>query len=216
MEEEKRLNLFQKIQKARVELQNRDIKKTGFNKFSNYSYFELGDFLPHINDICNKVGLYTEVKYENEEAFLHVIDCDDPNISRWWRTPVKVPALKGCSDMQAIGSSQTFVRRYLYMMAFEIAETDIIDNSEVDIEKEEGNKKIGQIHLNVMRKLIDETNTEVANFLKYAGVTNLEDIKNKDYPELLKLLEKKKQDNIKKREVEELKKQQDLEDKFDF
>lgn len=216
MEEEKRINLFQKIQKARVELQNRDIKKTGFNKYSNYSYFELGDFLPHINDICNKVGLYTEVKYENEEAFLHVIDCDNPDTSRFWRTPVKVPALKGCSDMQAIGSSQTFVRRYLYMMAFEIAETDIIDNSEVDIEKEEGNKKIGQVHLNVMRKLINETDTEVTNFLKYAGVTSLEDIKNKDYPELLKLLEKKKQDNIKKREAEELRKQQDLEEKFEF
>ncbi|STA85700.1 hypothetical protein [Clostridium baratii] len=29
------LNIYQKIQKARVELQKRDLKKTGYNKFAH-------------------------------------------------------------------------------------------------------------------------------------------------------------------------------------
>ncbi|MPN56583.1 hypothetical protein SDC9_204273 [bioreactor metagenome] len=96
------------------------------------------------------------------------------------------------------------------MMAFEIAETDIVDKSEVDLDKQEGEQKIGTVHLNVIRKLIDETETEITSFLKYAGAEKLEDIKNKDYPELLKLLEKKKQDYKKKQENEKrLKEQQE-------
>ena len=51
MVEEKKLNIFQKIQRARVELQKKDIKKTGLNKYSGYKYFDLGDFLPHINSL---------------------------------------------------------------------------------------------------------------------------------------------------------------------
>lgn len=216
MAEEKKLNIFQKIQKARVELQKRDIKKTGLNKYSNYKYFELGDFLPHINEICDELGLYTEFKYGVEEAFLYVIDCDNPDIKRDWSTPVKIPALKGCTDIQAIGGSQTFARRYLYMMAFEIAETDLVDNAEIDEDKQEAEKKIGTVHLNVMKKLIEETETEINSFLKYAGVTKLEDVKNKDYPELLKLLEKKKNDinkriaaDMARKRKEELEKQQE-------
>lgn len=207
-----KLNIYQKIQKARVELQKRDIKKTGLNKYSNYKYFELGDFLPHINDICFEVGLYTEFEYGEEEAFLYLIDCDNPEIKRRWRTPVKVPALKGCTDIQAIGGSQTFSRRYLYMMAFEISETDIVNNAEVDEDKQEGEQRIGTVHLNVMKKLIEETETEITSFLKYAGVSKVEDVKNKDYPELLKLLEKKKNDK-KKLEAEKAKKQKEEEEK---
>ena len=222
--EQVKLNIFQKIQKARVELQKRDIKKTGINKYSNYKYFELGDFLPHINEICLEVGLYTEFEYGEEEAFLYLIDCDNPDIRRKWRTPIKVPALKGCTDIQAIGGSQTFSRRYLYMMAFEISETDIVNNAEIDEDKQEGEQKIGTVHLNVMKKLIEETETELKSFLKYAGVSKVEDVKNKDYPELLRLLEKKKADKkkIDSEKAKKLKEEQnnkELESKqenFDF
>lgn len=210
--EQVKLNIFQKIQKARVELQKRDIKKTGINKYSNYKYFELGDFLPHINEICLEVGLYTEFEYGEEEAFLYLIDCDNSDIRRKWRTPIKVPALKGCTDIQAIGGSQTFSRRYLYMMAFEISETDIVNNAEIDEDKQEGEQKIGTVHLNVMKKLIEETETELTSFLKYAAVKKIEDIKNKDYPELLRLLEKKKADK-KKLEEEKAKKLKEEQDK---
>lgn len=213
--EAKKLNIFQKIQKARVELQKRDLKKTGLNKFSNYKYFELGDFLPHINEICSGLGLYTEFFYTTESATLYVIDCDNPEILRSWSTPVKIPALKGCSDIQAIGGSQTFARRYLYMMAFEIAEADLVDKVEIDEDREEAEKKIGKVHLNVLKKLIEETETEINSFLKYADVKKLEDIKNKDYPELIKLLEKKKNDIQKKKEfAENIKKQQEQQQKL--
>lgn len=207
-EEIKKLNIYQKLQKSRVELQVKNLKKSGKNSYSNYEYFELGDFLPGVNEVCNNNGLATIFHFEKEIATLSVIDVDNPESIIKFETPIEMAAIKGSSTIQQIGGTQTYARRYLYMMAFEIAETDIVDKSEVDLDKQEGEQKIGTVHLNVIRKLIDET--EITSFLKYAGAEKLEDIKNKDYPELLKLLEKKKQDYKKKQENEKrLKEQQD-------
>lgn len=176
----------------------------------SHGYFELGDFLPGVNEVCNNNGLATIFHFEKEIATLTIIDVDNPESIIKFETPIEMAAIKGSSTIQQIGGTQTYARRYLYMMAFEIAETDIVDKSEVDLEKQEGEQRIGTVYLNVIRKLIDETETEITSFLKYAGVEKLEDIKNKDYPELLKLLEKKKQDYKRKQEnARKLKEQQE-------
>ncbi len=201
---EKKLNIFQKIQKARVELQKKDIKKTGHNKYSNYKYFELGDFLPYINEICNSVGLYTEFEYGEKEAFLYVIDTDNPDIKRRWRTPIEVAQLKGCSTIQNIGGTQSFARRYLYMMAFEIAETDTIDGGEFDEEAAFANQKISKAHIFTINKLIAETNTDINKFLAWSNVSKIEDITNEMFNECIKSLNDKK----KKLEQEKSLKQQ--------
>jgi hypothetical protein len=55
---------------ARVDLLSIDLKKSGRNTFQNYSYFELGDFIPHIQTIFNNVGLCGVVSFNNEYAQL--------------------------------------------------------------------------------------------------------------------------------------------------
>ncbi|EHK2349157.1 ERF family protein [Clostridium perfringens] len=204
MPETKKLNIYQKIQKARVDLQNKDLKKTGYNKYSNYKYFELGDFLPHINDICNEIGLYTEFSYEEKLATLTIYNTENLEEKRIWTTPVEVATLKGCSTIQNIGGTQSFARRYLYMMAFEIAETDVIDGGAVDEDAELGKQKIGQAHVLTINSLIQETETDKKEFLAWAGVNRVEDIKNEAVGTCLTMLNKKK--ILKeKREQEELK-----------
>lgn len=204
MAEEKKLNIYQKIQKARVDLQNKDLKKTGYNKYSNYKYFELGDFLPHINDICNEIGLYTEFSYEEKLATLTVYNTENLEEKRMWTTPVEVATLKGCSTIQNIGGTQSFARRYLYMMAFEIAETDVIDSGAIDEDAELGKQKIGKAHVLTINSLIQETETDKKEFLTWAGVNRVEDITNEAVGTCLTMLNKKK--TLKeKREQEELK-----------
>ncbi|EDS79188.1 ERF family protein [Clostridium perfringens] len=204
MPEIKKLNIYQKIQKARVDLQNKDLKKTGYNKYSNYKYFELGDFLPHINDICNEIGLYTEFSYEEKLATLTIYNTENLEEKRIWTTPVEVATLKGCSTIQNIGGTQSFARRYLYMMAFEIAETDVIDGGAVDEDAELGKQKIGKAHVLTINSLIQETETDKKEFLAWAGVNKVEDITNEAVGTCLTMLNKKK--TLKeKREKEELK-----------
>ena len=48
------MNIFEKIQAVRVELRHTKLKMSGKNKFANYEYMELDDFLPTLNELMNK------------------------------------------------------------------------------------------------------------------------------------------------------------------
>lgn len=202
MAEEKKLNIYQKIQRARVELQKRDLKKTGYNKYSNYYYFELGDFLPQINEICDKLGLYCEFQYEEKFATLTIFDTGaEAENKRVWKTPIEVASLKGCSTIQNIGGTQSFARRYLYMMAFEIAETDAIDSGSVDTDLELGKQKINKASILTIKSLISDTNTDEKQFLSWACVEKVEDITNAALGTCINMLNKKKQNVTKEKQI---------------
>lgn len=125
--EKKELNLFQKLQKARVELQEMNLKKSGHNKFAGFSYYELADFLPAINIICNNIGLFTAISFETDYAILKIYDVDDMDKFVEFKSPMKEIQQKGCNDIQSLGSVETYSRRYLYLTAFEIVENDFSD-----------------------------------------------------------------------------------------
>ncbi|MEG3041579.1 MAG: ERF family protein [Clostridium sp.] len=205
-----KLNIYQKLQKSRVELQNKELKKSGYNKYSDYKYFELGDFLPYINEICDVLGLYCEFQFTKENATLTVIDSESPGELRVWSTPVEIATLKGCSSIQNIGGSQSYARRYLYLMAFEIAEADTVDGGEIDQDAEEGKAKISKAAVMTIKKLIDETSTEENKFLGWAGVNKVEDIQNSMLGTCINMLNKKKI------EIEELRKKKEEEESIDF
>lgn len=198
-----KLNIMQKIQKARVELQGKDLKKSGFNKGIGFKYFELDDFLPYINEICNNIGLFTKVEFGKEEAILKIYDLEKREDVEIWNTPVDITTLRNGSVMQSIGAAQKYARRQLYQMAFEIAENDVLDSDDaVDIEAEEAKKKISKPKVITINKLIDETDTDINKFLSYAQVKKVEDITNDAFPTLLSFLNKKKVQEEKKKEEE--------------
>lgn len=125
--EEQKLNLFQKLQKARVELQEMNLKKSGHNKFAGFTYYTLEDFLPAINIICNNVGLFTAISFDKEYATLKIYDTDDIEKFIEYKSPMKEIEQKGCNAIQNLGSVQSYQRRYLYLSAFEIVENDFSD-----------------------------------------------------------------------------------------
>jgi len=113
---------------ARMMLQNAPLKKSGHNKFAGYSYFELGDFIPTINQIFNEVGLCGVVSYDSEIASLTITDTDDgTNIII--TSPMAEANLKGCHPIQNLGAVETYTRRYLWVTAMEIVEHDALDSS---------------------------------------------------------------------------------------
>ena len=95
-----RMSVYKKLQEARILLQNTKLNKSGKNKFAGYDYFELGDFLPQIQNICNKVGLCGVVSFTNEMAYLTIYDTEgDSAIS--FTSPMSSAALKGCQDRKS-------------------------------------------------------------------------------------------------------------------
>ena len=120
------MSVYKKLQEARIKLQNTALKKSGHNKFANYYYFELGDFLPHIQKICADMGLCGVVSFDHNMAFLQINDTED-GTSVMFTSPMSSAALKGCHDVQNLGAVQTYLRRYLWVNAFEIVEHDALD-----------------------------------------------------------------------------------------
>jgi hypothetical protein len=120
--------VHKKLMQARMLLQNAPLKKSGHNKFAGYSYFELGDFIPTINEIFFDVGLCGIISYDSEIASLTITDTDDgTNIII--TSPMAEANLKGCHPIQNLGAVETYTRRYLWVTAMEIVEHDALDSS---------------------------------------------------------------------------------------
>jgi hypothetical protein len=117
-------NVYTKLMQARLKLQNTALTKSGHNKFAGYKYFELGDFLPTIQNIFNELGLCGVVSYTQDLATLTITDGTDNIVIT---SPMGSAALKGCHEVQNIGAVETYQRRYLWVTAMEIVEHDVLD-----------------------------------------------------------------------------------------
>lgn len=120
--------VHKKLMQARIALQNTKLKKSGQNKFAGYSYFELADFLPSVQEIFNNLGLCGVVSYDSDIASLTITDTED-GTSIVITSPMAEANLKGCHPIQNLGAVETYTRRYLWVTAMEIVEHDAIDSA---------------------------------------------------------------------------------------
>ena len=120
------MSVYKKLQEARIILQSKELKKSGHNKFSNYYYFELGDFLPEVQKIFADLKLCGYVSFFPDVAVLTIVDTEDGSMLNI-NSPMSSAALKGCHEVQNLGAVQTYLRRYLWVTAMEIVEHDALD-----------------------------------------------------------------------------------------
>ena len=124
-----KLNVYGKLAQARVDLQKKDLTKSGLNKFAGFKYYELSDFLPHINNIFNDLGLVSQFILTENTGELTIFDTTSEG-SITFTTPTEELVQKGMQPIQALGSKHTYLKRYLYLNALEIVESDIVDASD--------------------------------------------------------------------------------------
>ena len=110
------MKVYSSLQKCRVELQKKNLKKSGHNKFAGYTYYELADVLPTINQLMVENNLCSFVNFNNEIATLTIVSIED-NSTITFTSPMSSASLKGCHDVQNLGAVQTYIRRYLYTNA---------------------------------------------------------------------------------------------------
>ena len=122
------MTVYRKLQAARHELVNSGIKKTGHNKFGGWYYYELGDFIPTVHKIFDAVGLCGVVTF-GEMAMLTIYDTDDGSSVQFFSPIVYAENSKG-QAIQVLGSTHTYLRRYLWLLAMEITESDQIDSQQ--------------------------------------------------------------------------------------
>lgn len=139
------MNIYEKIAEARIRFAQKNVKKTGKNTFAGYNYFQLEEILPAINAIAMELKFLPVFSTSSDVATLTIVDCEKPsdNVTfscAYVRTITKKvgkdgtestdsqgASLKGCHPVQNEGATITYLKRYLYLNAFEISEADVLD-----------------------------------------------------------------------------------------
>lgn len=125
------MNIYEKIQQCRVELQKLKLKKGGKNKFANFEYYELADFIPVVNELFLKHKLHSKFDITcidgKEMAILTIINVEKPEEVETFSSPIADAEVKGCTPIQCLGGVHTYMKRYLYQNALEIVEPDLLD-----------------------------------------------------------------------------------------
>lgn len=125
--DKEKINLYEKIQIIKEKFLEANIKKSGKNRFANYTYYELADITPILIKLCNEYKVFTKFSYSKELATLEIINIENPEEKEIYTSPMEELELKGCNKIQALGGTETYSRRYLYMSAFDIIENDMFD-----------------------------------------------------------------------------------------
>lgn len=249
------LNIYCKLQEVRSELIKKSLKKSGKNTHQNFAFFELGDFLPEATALFKENGLcpvfnledrlleknktvtikdekeiitvenirkqYAILNIHDGDSFIHFeIDAQDNVIY------TKNGLALQQNPIQNLGAKITYLRRYLYLMALDIVENDIVeaqDQNVNDVVKKETTKKETSSTKKVVKSLndpvdvakeiendtftimSDETKIELGNMVLKKGLdvkTTMEEICNKlGYTDLTAIPELAKEDLIKEIEV---------------
>ncbi|HAU4925755.1 hypothetical protein BGU48_11630 [Clostridioides difficile] len=120
-------NIYIKLMNVRVKLSKLNLKKSGENKFANFKYFELADFLPQATDLLEEVKLCPIVTFTNDYATLTLINGENPSEQIVFTSPMRDLQLKGSNELQALGGIETYQTRYLYIQLLNITENDSFD-----------------------------------------------------------------------------------------
>ena len=125
------MNVFGKLQKARVQLHGTALNKSGKNSFAKFNYFELADFIPTVTKIFNEVGLCGVVSFSADTAYLTVYNVDgEKDDFVTFTSPLVMASMDRVQPIQSLGATHTYLRRYLWLMAMEIVENDAVDAAE--------------------------------------------------------------------------------------
>ena len=131
---DKTMNVYQKLLKARANFLGSDTKKSGKNMHLAFKYFELDDIVPVATKIFEEVGLISIANFTNDTATMTIVNTDDSNDRVEFTAPfnqlapiVSSSGKQATNEMQALGSSITYMRRYLYIIALDICEPDNIE-----------------------------------------------------------------------------------------
>ena len=183
------MNIYQKMQAVKCELQNSVDSKSGKNNFAKFSYLQLTDFLPKLNELNTKYGLFTQFQIitsynpdgvKIEKAVLKIVDTDDTSKGLVYESETADAIVKGATAIQNLGSLHTYMRRYLYVEAYDLAVEDDLDKrsgmkqgEEGSLVADNGKRLASKAQVAILKKGDAE---RVANMMAFYKVQRLEDL----------------------------------------
>lgn len=123
------MSVYKKLNDARREFHKTALKKTGRNNFSSYDYFTLGDIAQPALTAFQNAGLCAVVSFDKEAATMTIVNVEKPEEYIRITSPMGSASLKGCHEVQNIGAVETYQRRYLWLVALDAVEHDVIEET---------------------------------------------------------------------------------------
>ena len=136
------MNVYGKLIEARKRFLDAGIKKTGVNRYAEYKYFTLDEIIPAKQEIFRDLGLADVISFGPEVATLTIFNVADPLDQIVITSQLAPDESMIKNPIQKVGAIQTYVRRYLYLLALDIIESDGIEatTEKPDTESDEAPK----------------------------------------------------------------------------
>lgn len=134
------LNIYGKLLEARKRFLESGLKKNGVNRYAEYKYFTLDDIIPLKQEIFRDLGLADVIAFTENYASLTIFDVDTPENVLVFTSQLAPDESLIKNPIQKVGAIQTYVRRYLYMLALDIIESDGIEATTDKPVDEDGKK----------------------------------------------------------------------------
>lgn len=123
------MNVYGKLIEARKRFLEAGIKKEGVNRYAEFKYFRLDEIIPAKQEIFRDLGLVDVITFGNEVATLTIFNVDNPEESIDFMSQLAPDESMIKNPIQKVGAIQTYVRRYLYLLALDIIESDGIEET---------------------------------------------------------------------------------------
>ena len=133
------IKTLKKIMKGRQKFEKMEIKKSGYNKYHNFHYYELKDILPIHHKLMEELKLGDIPSYEDNMSTLYIYDLeqDDNQQPIKFTRPITTPTNTNLTQAnQEHGKTQTYSRRYLLLQLWDIEEYDGIDCTDQTTKKQ--------------------------------------------------------------------------------
>lgn len=125
------MNIYEKLNSARLQIAEKGLSKTGNNTFAGFKYFELSEILPVVTKVNADLKIFSSFSFLRDTATLEIVNAEKPEekVTFSFAYSPDGAKLKACHQIQNEGAVQTYIKRYLYLNAYEIAEADQLDAS---------------------------------------------------------------------------------------
>lgn len=184
MEENKVLNVYQRLFLAKKHIATQTTKKSGKNDFSKYEYFKPEQVDALVLSACEAAQLdfHFDLKEDSMGVYgeIRIVNIDNPSEVIHYTQRSAIPEIKATNRTQQYGGAMTYTRRYMLQNIFCIADNrldfDHNNGGLADVITEAQKQSLIEIIKDQQIKTED-----VVAYLKSQGLTKLQEIPKQHY-----------------------------------
>ena len=152
--------IMSKLQGLRDEIKG--ITAKGHNNFNNFDYIRLKDILKVVTPLLRKYKLATHHRLWMNPPLIDLVDTETGySISFGTNCTVEPQGKNNNQVLQALGSTETYLRRYIYLQIFDLYD----DDPDKNFGKESAGKKSTPKRIQKKPSVSDERLCEIAQLI---------------------------------------------------